>query len=124
MSKRSRNPEDLLRGIVEPEAVNSSAAKTLRGRRKSENIWWKALGRNKKVYVLPLVSIAATVGLFAVVATTDSAKSREDTIRDEISARYNNENLTDEQKSKLAILRARELDLDKPAAAPSNLMSK
>ncbi|KAK7208574.1 hypothetical protein BZA70DRAFT_265837 [Myxozyma melibiosi] len=115
MPKQRRNMEDLLRGVVEPGTEGGSSVSSwrqLQRKKKDESIWLKALGRNKKVYAFPLISIALTLGFVAYVFTMPPI-SKEEAIQKEIDLRYAGKNLTEEQKIRLALVKNAELDMSR-----------
>ncbi|KAK9356103.1 hypothetical protein V1523DRAFT_423515 [Lipomyces doorenjongii] len=101
MSPRSRRPEDLLKGVIDEPA-------SIKSKKKPDSIWWKALGRNKKVFmILPLVLILPIVflGMTLSVVTmqlTAPKPSKQDAamaISDSIDRKY--KHITPEQKVQL-----------------------
>ncbi|KAK9376915.1 uncharacterized protein V1513DRAFT_423343 [Lipomyces chichibuensis] len=94
MSPRSRRPEDLLKGVIdEPPSIKS--------KKKPDSIWWKALGRNKKVLLLPIffLGMTFTVVTMQLTAPTASKQDAAMAISDSIDRKY--KNITPEQKVQL-----------------------
>ncbi|KAK9388019.1 hypothetical protein V1515DRAFT_455088 [Lipomyces mesembrius] len=72
MSPRSRRPEDLLKGVVDEPA-------SIKIKKKPDSIWWKALGRNKKVLILPIVFLGMTFTVVTMQLTAPKP-SRQDAV--------------------------------------------
>ncbi|KAK9432954.1 hypothetical protein V1505DRAFT_383709 [Lipomyces doorenjongii] len=94
MSPRSRRPEDLLKGVIDEPA-------SIKSKKKPDSIWWKALGRNKKVLILPIVFLGMTLSVVTMQLTAPKPSKQDAAmaISDSIDRKY--KHITPEQKVQL-----------------------
>ncbi|KAK9359051.1 hypothetical protein V1504DRAFT_435157 [Lipomyces starkeyi] len=94
MSPRSRRPEDLLKGVIDEPA-------SIKSKKKPDSIWWKALGRNKKALILPIIFLGMTFTVVTMQFTAPKSSKQDAAmaISDSIDRQY--KDITPEQKVQL-----------------------